>query len=141
MAEIFHLSMWVYVSLFFVESFTLYLYYYGWERWKRGRAKIVHLGLGVLLNVFGTTVMLIAHGWLTYMMSPPKSETPATLPSEVKLWEALFTRRGCRSTSTGSSRTQCSAARSSPRTPPTASLAARPTRSARATTGWATSAT
>jgi cytochrome bd-type quinol oxidase subunit 1 len=90
MAEIFHLSMWVYVSLFFFESFTLYLYYYGWERWKHGRAKIVHLGLGILLNLFGTTVMLIANGWLTYMMSPPKSETPATLPSEVKLWEALF---------------------------------------------------
>jgi cytochrome bd-type quinol oxidase subunit 1 len=90
MAEIFHLSMWLYVSLFFFESFTLYLYYYGWERWKHGRAKIVHLGLGILLNLFGTTVMLIANGWLTYMMSPPKSETPATLPSEVKLWEALF---------------------------------------------------
>ncbi|MFI5206938.1 MAG: cytochrome ubiquinol oxidase subunit I [Gemmatimonadales bacterium] len=90
MAEIFHLSMWVYVGLFFFESFTLYLYYYGWERWKHGRAKVVHLGLGILLNVFGTTVMLIANGWLTYMMSPPKSETPATLPSDVKLWEALF---------------------------------------------------
>ena len=39
MADIFHLSMWIYVGLFFVESFTLYLYYYGWDRWSVGRAK------------------------------------------------------------------------------------------------------
>ena len=32
MTEIFEVSMWIYVGLFFVESFTLYLYYYGWER-------------------------------------------------------------------------------------------------------------
>ncbi|MEE8116657.1 MAG: cytochrome ubiquinol oxidase subunit I, partial [Gemmatimonadales bacterium] len=38
MAEIFHLSMWIYAGLFFVESFTLYLYYYGWDRWSVGRA-------------------------------------------------------------------------------------------------------
>ncbi len=89
MAEIFHLSMWIYAGLFFVESFTLYLYYYGWDRWKTGRAKIGHWFLGILLNVFGTTVMLIANGWLTYMMSPPKNETAETLPSEVGLWNAL----------------------------------------------------
>src|SRR5262249_45836067 len=59
LASVFHLSMWIYVGLFFFESFTLYLYYYGWDRWKYGRAKYVHLGLGVLLNLFGTTVMLI----------------------------------------------------------------------------------
>jgi cytochrome d ubiquinol oxidase subunit I len=89
MTEIFHVSMWIYVSLFFVESFTLYLYYYGWDRWKTGRAKYGHWVLGILLNVWGTTVMLIANGWLTYMMSPPSSETPETLPSEVGLWNAL----------------------------------------------------
>src|SRR5947209_20273974 len=26
-------SMWAYAGLFFCESFTLYLYYYGWVRW------------------------------------------------------------------------------------------------------------
>lgn len=89
MTEIFHVSMWIYACLFFVESFTLYLYYYGWDRWKYGRTKLFHLALGILLNVFGTTVMLIANSWLTYMMSPPKSETPETLPSQVKLWDAI----------------------------------------------------
>src|SRR3989449_2026722 len=37
----------VYASLFFVESFTLYLYYYGWDRWKKGRAKLWHWTLGI----------------------------------------------------------------------------------------------
>ena len=89
MASIFSLSMWVYAGLFFVESFTLYLYYYGWDRWREGRAKWGHLGLGLLLNVFGTTVMFIANGWLTYMMSPPEGMTAETLPAEVGLWNAI----------------------------------------------------
>jgi len=89
MAGIFSLSMWIYAGLFFVESFTLYLYYYGWDRWKVGRAKWGHLGLGVLLNVFGTTVMIIANGWLTYMMSPPTGMTAEALPESVGLWNAM----------------------------------------------------
>ncbi|MBI2072081.1 MAG: cytochrome ubiquinol oxidase subunit I [Gemmatimonadetes bacterium] len=89
MAQIFGLSMWIYVGIFFAESFTLYLYYYGWDRWQAGRAKWTHWGLGLLLNVWGTIVMFIANGWLTYMMSPPTTVTPETLPSEVRLWNAL----------------------------------------------------
>jgi cytochrome bd-type quinol oxidase subunit 1 len=89
MARLFSLSMWIYVGLFFIESFTLYLYYYGWDRWHAGRAKWGHWVLGVLLNVWGTSVMLIANGWLTYMMSPPKNVTPETLPEQVGLWNAL----------------------------------------------------
>jgi cytochrome bd-type quinol oxidase subunit 1 len=89
MARIFSLSMWIYVGLFFVESFTLYLYYYGWDRWHEARAKWGHWALGVLLNVWGTTVMFIANGWLTYMMSPPKNVTAETLPEQVGLWNAL----------------------------------------------------
>ena len=89
MARLFSLSMWIYVGLFFIESFTLYLYYYGWDRWKAGRAKWGHFGLGILLNIWGTTVMFIANGWLTYMMSPPSGVTAETLPEEVGLWNAI----------------------------------------------------
>ena len=89
MASIFHLSMWIYAGLFFVESFTLYLYYYGWDRWKEGRAKWGHWGLGLLLNVWGTIVMLIANGWLTYMMSPPEGVTVQGLPEGVGVWNAI----------------------------------------------------
>lgn len=89
LTTIFGLSMWVYVGLFFIESFTLYLYYYGWERWKRGRAKYAHLGLGVMLNVWGTAVMFIADGWLSYMMSPPEGVTADPSPGMVQLWSAI----------------------------------------------------
>ena len=89
LTQIFGLSMWIYVGLFFVESFTLYLYYYGWDRWNAGRAKWGHWGLGVLLNVWGTLVMFIANGWLTYMMSPPEGATAQGLPPEITMWGAI----------------------------------------------------
>src|SRR5438093_190285 len=90
LTAIFGVSMWVYVSIFFLESFTLYLYYYGWDRWKHGRAKIVHWCLGILLNVWGTIVMFIADSWLTYMMTPPRDITPETSPTSIKLWHAIL---------------------------------------------------
>ncbi|MFV1986027.1 MAG: cytochrome ubiquinol oxidase subunit I [Gemmatimonadota bacterium] len=89
LTAIFAPSMWLYAGLFFFESFTLYLYYYGWEAWKKGVAKKVHLGLGVLLNIWGTIVMFIANGWLTYMMSPPAEVTVDTAPQTVRLWSAI----------------------------------------------------
>ena len=55
-----------YVLLFFAEAFFLYTYYYGWGKFR----PIVHLGLGLGLNVVGTAIMLIANAWLTFMMSP-----------------------------------------------------------------------
>jgi cytochrome d ubiquinol oxidase subunit I len=89
LSEIFEVSMWIYVGLFFIESFTLYLYYYGWDRWKEGRAKLGHWGLGILLNVWGTAVMFIADSWLSYMMSPPEGVTASTPASEIDLFVAL----------------------------------------------------
>src|SRR5437773_10702341 len=77
--------MWVYVSIFFLESFTLYLYYYGWDRWKYGRAKIVHWCLGILRNVWGPIVMFIAAPWPTNMMSRPRDITPETSPTSISL--------------------------------------------------------
>ena len=88
--SIFAPSVWVYGAIFFFESFTLYLYYYGWDRWKYGRAKLVHWGLGILLNVWGTIVMFIADGWLTYMMTPPRDITPQTQVASIRFWEAFM---------------------------------------------------
>jgi len=126
MTNVFGSAMWVYAFLFFGETFTLYLYYYGWSRFQgtkefpviiktvatiigvviilygigtilgfgntlRGdvrafigaviittglafplikNMKGIHLSLGVLLNVFGTLIMLFANSWASYMMSP-----------------------------------------------------------------------
>jgi len=89
LATIFEVSMWIYVGLFFIESFTLYLYYYGWDRWKKGRAKYGHLVLGILLNIWGTAVMFIADSWLSYMMSPPAGVTADPSPGMVRLWSAI----------------------------------------------------
>ncbi len=89
LTAIFAPSMWVYAGLFFLESFTLYLYYYGWDAWKKGAAKKVHWCLGIMLNVWGTIVMFIANGWLTYMMSPPEGLTADTAPQTVQLWSAI----------------------------------------------------
>lgn len=89
LTAIFAPSMWLYVGMFFLESFTLYLYYYGWDAWKKGVAKKVHWFLGIMLNVWGTIVMFIANGWLTYMMSPPADVTPDTAPQTVQVWSAI----------------------------------------------------
>src|SRR2546430_663040 len=89
LTAIFAPSMRAYAALFLVESFTLYLYYYGWDRWKKGRAKLGHWTLGILLNLWGTIVMFIANSWLTYMMSPPRDITPTTDPTTIKLWHAI----------------------------------------------------
>jgi hypothetical protein len=115
-----------YVLLFFAEAFFLYAYYYGWGKFH----PLVHLGLGLGLNLVGTAIMFIANAWLTFMMSPSGvSDTRST------------TLRGCRSTSIESSPTSRSADRWRLPTPPSSSSRRNPTRTARTTTGWVTSGT
>ncbi len=60
----------IYALLFLAESGTLYIYYYGWNKMSEGFAKWVHASLGVLLNVFGTVLMMLANSWASFMMSP-----------------------------------------------------------------------
>ncbi len=69
LSGIFGPTMIFYVILFFGETFTLYIYYYGWDKMK-GRFKWVHLFLGVLLNIWGTAIMFVSNTWLTYQTSP-----------------------------------------------------------------------
>ena len=72
-----------YVLLFFVEAFFLYTYYYGWGKFH----PLVHLGLGLGLNIVGTAIMFIANAWLTFMMSPSGvSDTGAVL----SVWDAVY---------------------------------------------------
>src|SRR4026209_809829 len=72
-----------YVILFFFEAFFLYTYYYGWGKFH----PLVHLGLGLGLNIVGTAIMLIANAWLTFMMSPRGvSDTGAVL----SVWDAIY---------------------------------------------------
>jgi cytochrome d ubiquinol oxidase subunit I len=70
LSTIFSESMFYYALLFFVESAALYIYYYGWHWLQGGFKKWVHLTMGLVLNAVGTTLMLLANAWLTFMMSP-----------------------------------------------------------------------
>jgi cytochrome bd ubiquinol oxidase subunit I len=72
-----------YVLLFFFEAFFLYTYYYGWGKFH----PLVHLGLGLGLNIVGTGIMFIANAWLTFMMSPRGiSDSGAVL----SVWDAVW---------------------------------------------------
>jgi len=72
-----------YVLLFFAEAFFLYAYYYGWGKFH----PLVHLGLGLGLNLVGTAIMLIANAWLTFMMSPNGiSSTGAVISVGDAIW-------------------------------------------------------
>jgi cytochrome d ubiquinol oxidase subunit I len=70
LAGLFKPVMHIYALLFLAESGTLYIYYYGWDKMSQGTAKWLHATMGILLNVFGTVLMMLANSWLAFMMSP-----------------------------------------------------------------------
>jgi hypothetical protein len=87
MAVIFKESMFYYALLFFAESAVLYVYYYGWQWLQGGFKKWVHLTLGLLLNAVGTTLMLLANAWLTFMMSPAGVDAAGVFSGDA--WAAI----------------------------------------------------
>jgi cytochrome d ubiquinol oxidase subunit I len=71
-----------YVLLFFFEAFFLYTYYYGWGKFH----PLLHLALGLGLNLVGTAIMMIANAWVTFMTSPRGvSDTGAV----ISVWDAV----------------------------------------------------
>lgn len=72
-----------YVLLFFAEAFFLYTYYYGWGKFH----PLVHLGLGLGLNLVGTGIMLIANAWVTFMTSPNGVSDTGAVNS---VWAAVY---------------------------------------------------
>jgi len=87
MTTIFKETMIFYAFLFFAESACLYIYYYGWHWLQGGFRKWVHLTIGLLLNAVGTTLMFLANGWLTFMMSPAGVDGAGAFSGDV--WEAM----------------------------------------------------
>lgn len=67
-SAVFSPTMILYAILFFGEFFFAYLYYYGWEKMKN--QKLLHIIVGLLLNVFGIAIMFIATAWTAYTMMP-----------------------------------------------------------------------
>jgi cytochrome bd ubiquinol oxidase subunit I len=86
MTSIFFPTYGIYALLFFAETFTVYLWYYGWE-WLSGPRKWIHVGLGVLSNLFGTAILLIGNSWVTFMMSPAGVTEAGALKGSV--WAAI----------------------------------------------------
>jgi cytochrome d ubiquinol oxidase subunit I len=86
MTSIFFSTYWVYALLFFAETFTVYLWYYGWN-WLSGPRKGIHVGLGVLSNLFGTAILVVANSWVTFMMSPAGIDDSGALKGSV--WAAI----------------------------------------------------
>ena len=82
---IFFPTYWVYVLLFFLETFAVYLWYYGWD-WLSGPRKWIHVSLGVLSNLFGTAILVVANSWVTFMVSPGGLDEAGNLKS---LWGAI----------------------------------------------------
>jgi len=87
MMRVFDLQIAVYPVLFFLESFCLYLYFYSWNRLKQGNAKWLHLTLGLLLNGVGTTLLVMANAWATFMMAPSGVDAVGAVTGNI--WEVL----------------------------------------------------
>ena len=51
---------------------SILLFLWKWARPAMENRKWLHLNLGILVNLSGITLMVIANSWATYMMSPPK---------------------------------------------------------------------
>ncbi len=71
-----------YALLFFAEAGFLYTYYYGWGKF----SPKVHLALGIGLNLVGTSIMLIANAWLTFMTTPSGVSESGAL---ISTWDAV----------------------------------------------------
>src|SRR5437867_1544544 len=85
LTSIFFPTYWVYALLFFGETFIVYLWYYGWE-WLSGSRKWIHVSLGVLANMVGTAILVVANSWVTFMISPGGIDESGRL---VSLWKAI----------------------------------------------------
>ena len=82
MVSVFSPTFLFYVLLFFAEAFFLYTYYYGWGKF----SPRVHLLLGLGLNLVGTSIMLIANAWLTFMTSPKGVSDKGAV---ISTWDAV----------------------------------------------------
>ncbi|MDZ4733318.1 MAG: hypothetical protein SGJ16_07015 [Nitrospirota bacterium] len=60
----------VYAIVFVGESLLLVTYFYSWNRMTEPALKWAHASIGLLANVFGTALLLLANAWSAFMMAP-----------------------------------------------------------------------
>ncbi|MFQ5559966.1 MAG: glycine zipper family protein [Nitrospinota bacterium] len=63
-----------YPLVFIIETGLMYLYYYLWDPLNNNGKKGLHIGIGVLLNVAGISLLVIMDGPASYQTSPTKIE-------------------------------------------------------------------
>ncbi|MDA8325691.1 MAG: cytochrome ubiquinol oxidase subunit I [Nitrospiraceae bacterium] len=68
MMQILGYTWWLYLCAMFAEVVICYLYFYSWDRMKERKG--LHVFLGVLLNLFGVLILLIASIWVGFMTTP-----------------------------------------------------------------------
>src|SRR5215475_5374858 len=59
-----------YAIVFVGESLLLMVYYYSWNRMAEPALKWLHAAIGIVTNVFGTALLLLANAWAAFMMAP-----------------------------------------------------------------------
>ncbi len=89
LSSIFRPVMHIYALLFVAESGTIYIYYYGWDKMKEGLLKWIHVSMSVVLNVIGTTLMMLANSWIGFMMSPAGVDEQGRFLGNI--WHAIHT--------------------------------------------------
>jgi len=89
MTGVFKPMMGIYALVFLVESGTLALYYYSWDRMREGGLKWLHAAVGIVLNVCGTTLLFLANSWVSFMMSPAGVDQSGRFLGN--LWHTLHT--------------------------------------------------
>ncbi len=87
MTGIFGKVMIFYALAFFAESFFLYTYYYGWDKMSDGKAKTIHLSLGLGLNLAGVFLMMVSNSWASFMMAPSGLDDAGVFKGDV--WAAI----------------------------------------------------
>lgn len=60
----------LYALVFVGTTFLTIAYYYSWERMAAPGTKWIHLSIGLLAVVCGTSLLLLANSWSAFMMAP-----------------------------------------------------------------------
>jgi cytochrome bd-type quinol oxidase subunit 1 len=60
----------IYALVFLAQSSCLVIYYYSWERLGAPARKWLHATIGLVANTCGAVLLLLANGWISFMMSP-----------------------------------------------------------------------
>ena len=60
----------VYAFVFLGESLLLIFYYYSWNWLAAPTRKWIDASIGLLSNLFGTVLLLLANAWSAFMMAP-----------------------------------------------------------------------